>query len=164
MRRGLMVTLVSLAGLWFWITPLSRAYAEEPFFGTERATAILNAPGVAVEVGKKAVNIIEPQPEALYNVLDGTWQYGTSFALYGLKSKGYYLASARLGYATDQTVYVGLKADVEALTQRYMPDIPVAGEAVKWLGKYAALGIYGGRNWDDNEWGLGVTAGGTVRF
>lgn len=171
-----------LAGL-LLLTPVAWADAPhtngQPFFGTDQAQAVLNAPSVAVQVGKEATNVIQPGVETLYDFKHSDWRVGTSAALYTFSSKSFPIASLRAGYAPSEEVYGEIQLDLQGITQRYIsPHVPSLATAGPldgiWsiLGKYGQVGAFAGYDFDQSSDGsnhaggitLGAVIGGKLTF
>ncbi len=159
------------------------AFADEPFFGTEKASAVMNAPGVAVQVGKAATNIVEPGIETLYDLRLGEWRYGTSMVVWTFVKDDAPLVSIRAGYVVDYLPYLSAPVDLKTATTRYvLPVLPASIEGylgvgplnLAWsaIGKYAILGPWVGYNYDRQEDGnshdgglaFGVSLGAKLKF
>lgn len=155
---------------------------EEPFFGTERAAAVVNAPAMAANIGKAGVNMTQPAVEELYD-LGGEWRTGVSVAVYTFKSKEVPLAAVRAGYISDYCPYISTPVDLKVVTNSYLlPVIPDKAEEwltagpldVAWVavGKYGVVGPWIGYNADkledgnDDDGGVvgGVSIGARLTF
>jgi len=153
--------LLVLAGL-FWGV-MNVAYAED---------AVINdAPATTSKV-VAVINALSPGFDEVYSVRDGEFKEGISSALYNFKSKGYHLASARLGYAhLDELIYGSLALDLPGLSRRLIPST-VRGLAttgylsVLWnaVGKYGCMGPFGGYSFQEAAVDWGATVGGCVSF
>ena len=138
-------------------------------FGDE--VAILNDPPAAVSVARTVIEKLDPSYETFWNLGAGELQQGISASLYGFTSNEIHIASARLGYATNETLYGGVSLDLPGLSQRFVP-ASVKGIATitplntLWavVGKYARVGIVGGYSWAENEPAYGLTAGAALSF
>lgn len=122
--------------------------APEPFFGTEKAAAVLNAPGVALNVGKAATNIFEPGVEHLYDI-DGEWRTGVSMAIYTYSRNDLPLVSLRAGYIVDYAPYISVPIQFQNIAKRWTPDS--ADKVLDAVGKYAIIGPFIGYNIDKQE-------------
>ena len=155
---------------------------EEPFFGTERASAVMNIPSLAISAGKEGVNTAQPAIEQLYD-LGGEWRTGISAALYTFKSNDIPLVAVRAGYIADYCPYVSAPIDIKSVSNRYiLPILPDKAEdwltagplEVAWIavGKYGVIGPWIGYNADkeedgnDDDGGLvgGVSVGAKLTF
>lgn len=155
---------------------------EEPFFGTERAAAVINAPSIAADIGKAGVNMTQPAVEELYD-LGGEWRTGVSVAVYTFKNKEVPLAAIRAGYIADYCPYISAPVDLKVVTNSYLlPIIPDKAEGwlnagpmdVAWaaIGKYGVVGPWIGYNADkledgnDDDGGIvgGVSVGARLTF
>ena len=158
------------------------AFADEPFFGTEKAAAVLNGPGAAVAVGKAATNVVQPAVEQLYD-FGGEWRTGISAAVWTYSREEVPLAAVRAGYASDYLPYVSAPVDLKNVTARYiLPALPDQAEGwlgagpldMAWsaIGKYGVLGPWAGYNFDKHEDGnnkdgglvYGVSVGAKLTF
>lgn len=152
-------------GRWVMLSGLlmigNQAWADETAPG-----AVLNEPSHAVTVAKDLINRLDPSYETVWNLARGKFQQGVSGSLYNFKSNGIHLASARLGYATGETLYGGVGLDVPGLTTRFVPPV-VKGVATTtplnlvWglLGRHARISLVGGYDWNEREPAYGLTAG-----
>ena len=141
-----------------WMPPL--AVADEP--------TVLESPSNAFERFKKAVGVLDPQVEWIFDLKDGDWETGYSAALWHIKSNQFNLASVRAGYAVSETVYGGIKLDLPGITNRYLPEFvkstPVLDKLLEVSNKYAAVGVVAGYDSQENEPMYGFSVGGSVKF
>lgn len=130
-----------------------------------------NAPAVVSKV-EAVVTALGPGFDELYSVRDGEWKEGVSASLFNFKSKGYYLASLRLGYGHgDNLIYNSVRLDLPGLSHRFVPE-QVRGIATTgylnalWaaVGKYGSVGPFVGYAFDERAVDWGVTLGGQVSF
>lgn len=169
--------------LLFSIVFAAPVFADESFFGTERASALLNSPSVSGDVAKAGVGMVQPGIEELYDIRKGEWRTGVSASLYTFKSKDVPIVQIRSGYVADYMPYVSGPIDLHGVTTRYV--VPILPDKAKaWLtagpldlawtaaGKYGVVGPWAGYNLDkeedgnDEEGGLafGVSVGAKFTF
>ena len=135
------------------------AWCQDPVI-TEPTPTVVEDPVGFYDKFKEIVDKLSPQVEEIYNFADGDWITGTSIAVANVKSKGIPLVSWRSGYGVNKTAYAGFKLDIPGLVDRYIPENwEVVHFTAKNLGKYAAIGFVGGRNFDDHEWIYGPSIG-----
>ena len=124
---------------------------------------------------KAVVDVLDPQVEELYSFDTHEWLHGTSVALYKLNIHQLPLASLRGGYGFDQDpiedtshelLYGAVKLDLPSAAVLLAPESVeslfsegVLNRATTILGKYAAVGLYGGRDLQTDRWDAGLTAG-----
>lgn len=133
--------------------------------------AVLNSPSKMVEIVKTVVNKLNPSYETFWNVGAGEFQQGVSASLYTFTSSEIPLASLRLGFGTNETLYGGPALDLPGLTRRFVPEV-IKGVAttqpldVLWavVGKYARVGVVGGYSFAENEPAYGLTVGAALSF
>lgn len=133
--------------------------------------ATLNRPAESVETAKRVVNVLEPGAETLYDLNGGEWHTGVSASLWNFASRKVHLASLRLGYADEQTIYTGLRADLPGLAERFVPET-VKGYAtagplrILWaaVGEYAAIGPFVGFDFDHDDARYGLSFGAAFQF
>ena len=134
--------------------------------------AVGNNPPAVVGKVEAVVNALGPGFDELYSVRDGEWKEGISASLWNFQSRGYYLASLRLGYGhQDELVYNSLRLDLPGLSHRFVPE-QVRGVATTgylnalWsaVGKYGSVGPFVGYAFGEEAVDWGVTLGGHVTF
>ena len=124
---------------------------------------------------KVVVDTLDPQVEELYSFDTHEWLHGASVALYKLNVHQLPLASLRGGYGFDQDpiedtshelIYGSVKLDLPSVAVLLTPEAVesyfqggVLGRTTEILGKYAAVGLYGGRDLQTDRWDAGLTAG-----
>jgi hypothetical protein len=145
----------------------SMAMAEDTaFFGTQAAADVMNGPGVAVELGKSAVNVAEPAIEHIYD-FGGEWRTGTSMAIWTYQD----IATVRAGYAVDYLPYISAPVHWNSVLKRFDATKSV-GEKLDIFDKYTTIGPWAGYNYDrledgnSNDGGLvyGVSLGAKLTF
>lgn len=148
------------------VAPCVAQADDTAFFGTKEAAAVLNGPGVAVELGKSAVNVVEPAVEYLYD-FGGEWRTGTSAAIYTYQD----IVTFRAGYAVDYLPYISAPVHWNAVLKRFDATKSV-GEKLDIVDKYTTVGPWAGYNYDrledgnSNDGGLvyGVSLGAKFNF
>lgn len=145
-----------------FVTGMHAVYGEE---------AALNNPAQAVGTVKQVVGLLNPSYETVWSWKDGTWSQGVSASLYNLTSHEIHLASVRVGYATGETLYVGVGLDLPGLAHRLVPEtvkgVATAGPlAAFWslVGKYGRITPVFGNDWNERKLMYGVAIGGAVNF
>lgn len=120
------------------------AQADEP--------AIVNEPGQASENFKQTLSTLEPSADVLFNAADNDFSAGSSVRLVTLE-KVKYLSwlDGRAGWAETKIAYGTLSLALDRVT----------GQEIL---KHAHLGVWGGRDFDDHEFGYGVIAGAKATF
>ena len=137
----------------------------------EEPEPVLNDLSSAAETFKKFVDTLEPGVETLYNAWDanddgGEWAQGFSASLWEFTSNEIGLGSLRIGYAIDFKPYLGLRADLPGLTDRYLAPIfpdwltpALLESAWSFVGGYANVGPVAGYDFDNDVPILGVSLG-----
>jgi len=142
----------------------------------EETPAVLNDPPGVYQKVKAVVDALNPGYDTIYNLWDandkgGEWSHGVSASLFTITSEEIPLASIRLGYFVDHKIASGVKLDLPGLTRRYVPQtvkgIATTGylEALwKVVGKFSAVGFYGGYDFDASNPITAVSLGAHVSF
>lgn len=127
-------------------------HAEEP--------AVLNSPVNVWQEFKAAVDIINPQPEALYRFEKEEWDAGVAGSLYDVVSKDYHLGRAKIGYGLSNYGYVGADVDLAGVYGSVARGKVSALDKIAAIwSKFATTGIHGGRDFELEDWDYGFTIG-----
>lgn len=171
------VWVFGLVALWFWVTPMSTAWADDPVIEPAVASAepaLINHPTTGWELTKSFVGYIEPGVDWLVpfnDSQDGPVE-GFSGAVWTFKAKDYNLASVRVGYGlTDPVSYGTLALDLEGLAHLLPASVRglspgVVNSALAFGSKFVRVGPSVGYDWDDSRpvWGVSIGAALTTQF
>ena len=154
--------LVVLGFLWWWVTPMSTAWADD--LVVDEPSLMNDAPN-AWEEFKKSVDILEPTVEMVYDFHQQEWEVGTSASLYSFTSNAVHLGRIKAGYLASNAPYAGVDVDLPGFVTRFLGGKWTQVDKVLGVvGKYASTGFVAGYDVEAAEVIYGPTFGATLRF
>lgn len=136
--------------------------ADELLSDTE-TPAPLDDPQTFGKLFMAAVDVLNPQPEAIYRFEKDQWDAGVAGSLKNFLSRGYHLGRAKLGYGMSNYGYVGADVDLAGLYGRFAAGkLPQVDKVATIWSKYGTTGVHAGRDFEDQSGDYGFTVGVSV--